>query len=164
MIIAIIIIAALIVAICFSAVLLFGAPYLPTLAPQVQAALKLADLKPNQSLIELGCGDGRVLIAAAEAGLSVTGYEINPILALIAWLRTRKYGGKVKVEWGNFWHKQWPETDAVFVFLLDKYMKRLDTLCIQNTSRPLKLVSFAFKVPDRKPVKVLNGVYLYVYR
>ncbi|HET8991762.1 MAG TPA: hypothetical protein VFN31_01875 [Candidatus Saccharimonadales bacterium] len=153
-----------IILICFAGVLLFGAPYLPTLAPQVESALKLADLKPGQTILELGCGDGRVLIAAAQSGINSIGYELNPLLAFIAWLRTRRYGARVKVVWGNFWQAEWPATDGIFVFLLDRYMKRLDKRCIQYNNKPLKLVSFAFKVPNRKPDKVANGVYLYVYR
>lgn len=47
------------VIICFSAVLLFGAPYVPTLSPQVKAALELADLKPGQTLLELGAATAR---------------------------------------------------------------------------------------------------------
>jgi hypothetical protein len=77
-----------VVFICFAGVILFGAPYLPTLKPQIHAALELANLRPGQTLIELGCGDGRVLIAAAHTGIKSIGYELNPLLALIAWIRT----------------------------------------------------------------------------
>jgi SAM-dependent methyltransferase len=148
----------------FAFVLMFGAPYLPTLAPQIESALKLANLKDDQIMLELGCGDGRVLIAAAKTGATVIGYELNPLLALIAWLRTRRYGKKVKVVWGNFWLHEWPVTDVVFVFLLDKYMKKLDKICVQYPHKPLKLVSFAFRVPDRHVDKSEKGVFLYIYR
>src|SRR5688572_25475247 len=95
-------------AVCFAGVLLFGAPYLPTLRPQVKAALELAELRKGETLLELGCGDGKVLIAAARQGIKAVGYELNPLLALLAWLRTRRYGGNVKVVWGNFWREDWP--------------------------------------------------------
>jgi SAM-dependent methyltransferase len=72
----------------FAAVIFFGAPYLPTLRPQIQAAFALLELKPGQTLLELGCGDGKVLVAAAEAGYKAVGIELNPILALVAWART----------------------------------------------------------------------------
>jgi SAM-dependent methyltransferase len=88
---------------CFSFVLLFGAPFLPTLKPQIESALALLDLRPDQVMLELGCGDGRVLIAAAERGICGIGYELNPILAFIAWLRTRRFKGKVKVYCVDYW-------------------------------------------------------------
>lgn len=148
---------------CFCGVILVGAPYLPTLKPQVGYALDLANLKPGQRLIELGCGDGRVLVAAAERGIVCVGYELNPILAITAWLRTRKYGSQVKVVVGNFWRRDWPETDAVFVFLLGRYMKKLNKKCIQYRHKPFKLVSVAFKIPEKKIVREKRGIYLYLY-
>ncbi|MDB5185397.1 MAG: hypothetical protein JWN38_1205 [Candidatus Saccharibacteria bacterium] len=146
---------------CFGGVLLYGAPYLPTLNKQVQAALELADLKSGETLLELGCGDGKVLIAAAERGWQAVGYELNPLLALVAWMRTRRYGKRVRVVCGNFWSAQWPPSQAVFVFLLPKYMKRLSNKIIQDCDDSVKLVSFAFPVPGAKPVRQLEGVFLY---
>ncbi len=152
------------VLVCFAGVLAVGAPYLPTLKPQVQTALELAELQPGQSLLELGCGDGRVLIAAAKHGLQATGYELNPLLAAIAWLRTRRYRKQVKVVWGNFWRQPWPEADAAFTFLLPKYMAKLDKICAAYPRKPFKLVSFAFTIPGTKPKKSAKGVFLYEYR
>lgn len=148
---------------CFGGVLLAGAPYLPTLSPQVQTALQLAQLKKGQTLLELGCGDGKVVIAAARQGAYVIGYELNPLLAAVAWLRTRRYRRQVRIIWGNFWHKSWPPADTIFVFLLPKYMKKLDKKVIQYKHKPVKLVSCAFVIPDRPPADAKNGVYLYLY-
>jgi ribosomal protein L11 methylase PrmA len=67
---------------CFGFVLIFGAPYLPTLDKPMKAALELAELKPGQTLLELGCGDGKVLIAAAKQGVHATGFELNPLLVI----------------------------------------------------------------------------------
>lgn len=150
--------------ICFAGVLLFGAPYLPTLKPQVTAALALADLKPGDTLLELGCGDGKVLIAAARAGLNVVGYELNPLLAAFCWLRTRRYRKQVRIIWGDFWNKPWPKAEAIFVFLLPRYMEKLNKKCIQYAFKPVKLVSFAFAIPDFEPDKKKSGVFMYRYK
>jgi SAM-dependent methyltransferase len=153
----------LVILLSFGVVIFYGAPYLPTLTPQVTTALKLVDLKPGQTLLELGCGDGKVLIAAAKANLQVVGYELNPVMAFIAWLRTRRYRRQVTVVWANVWTAKWPPADGIFVFLLPKFMKKLDTKVMQTYDKPVKLVSFAFKIPNRQPVQVKDGVFLYQY-
>ncbi|HEX4774845.1 MAG TPA: class I SAM-dependent methyltransferase [Candidatus Saccharimonadales bacterium] len=147
----------------FGGVLLVGAPYLPTLAPQVKVALELAALKPGQTLLELGCGDGRVVLAAAKKGINVIGYELNPWLATVAWLRTRRYTRNVQIIWGDFWRRPLPPAEAVFVFLLPKYMARLDRKLKRDFHQPVKLVSFAFSIPKKEPVTLKDGVLLYYY-
>ena len=147
----------------FTFVIAFGAPFLPTLSPQVGRALDLIDLKPGETLLELGSGDGRVLMAAAARGLNVVGYELNPFLVLYSWLRTRRYRRQVKIVWRNFWKVDWPPAEGIFVFLLNPYMKRLDKKITQEMSKNVKVVSFAFHIPGRKPAKESNGLYLYKY-
>lgn len=157
------IIIALVIVFSFGLVVFFGAPYLPTLTPQVQAALRLADLKPGDMLLELGCGDGKVLMAAAEQGIKTVGYELNPLLAAFAWLRTRRHRKLVTVVWGDFWRAKWPPAQAIFVFLLPKYMEKLDKKVVQYSRNDVKLVSFAFEITGKKPTAVEEGVFLYTY-
>lgn len=157
----------IILAVCFGLVLLRGAPYLPTLTPQVGTALDLVDLKPGQTLLELGCGDGKILIAAAKRGINVVGYELNPVMAFIAWARTLRYRDRVRVVWGDFWVVDWPAADGIFVFLLDRYMEKLNTKIVQSygkSGKTIKLVSFAFHIPSRKPAAEKQGLFLYEYK
>lgn len=156
-------VAACLLIIAFGFVVLFGAPYLPTLRKQIDDAFDLLDLKPGQTILELGCGDGRILQAAAKRGLKAVGYEINPILVIVSRLRTLRYGKQIKVVWGDYWHEEWPPADGIFVFLLDRYMKKLDKKIIQWNEDTVKLVSFAFKVPHKKATKTKNGLFLYTY-
>lgn len=147
----------------FTFVIIFGAPFLPTLSEHIPRALDLIDLKQGQTLLELGSGDGRVLAAAAERGLRAVGYEINPILVMISRFRTRKYGDRVQVIRGNYWTKSWPHVDGIFVFLLQPYMQKLDKKITQQYNTHIKLVSFAFHIPDREPTKKRLGLFLYNY-
>ncbi len=145
------------------AVLLFGAPYMPTLKKQQEIALDLLDLKQGQVVYDLGCGDGRFLTAAARRGLKAVGYELNPFIALIAWTSTRRYRRQVKVKWGNFWKANIGEADGIFVFLLDRFMPQLDKKVKAEAKAGIKLVSHAFKIPGKKANLKKSALFLYKY-
>lgn len=147
----------------FGVVVFFGAPYLPTLSNTKKNALDLLDLKPGQTLLELGSGDGRVMVSAAQRGLYVIGYELNPLLVLISIYQTRKFRSQVKIIWGNFWNKEWPECDAIYVFLIDKYMDKLDKKIRTHYKKPILVASNSFKISGKKPLKESHSVYLYGY-
>lgn len=149
----------------YALVLPFGAPFLPTLKKQSSEALDLLDLKSGQVFVDLGCGDGRLLVLAASRGLRAVGYELNPFLALYAWARTRRYGRRVKVKWANFWRADLSDADGVFVFLIGHFMRRLDKLLSQySNNHQIKLVSNSFKIPGKKPLRHQGALYLYVYK
>ena len=154
---------AILLILAYGAVLLFGAPYFPSLKPHIKAALNLLDLKPGQVVYDLGCGDGRFLKAAAKQGIKSIGYELNPFVFAYAWLTTRRYRKLAKVRYGDFWKADLSKADAVFVFLLDKYMGQLDAKLQKEGKKGLKLASHTFKIPGKKIVKQDYGVYLYRY-
>jgi precorrin-6B methylase 2 len=157
-------VAILLILLAFQFVVLFlGAPYVPTLSKQRENALDLLDLKKGQMLIDLGCGDGAMLVSAAQRGIKCVGYEINPLLAYIAWARTRRYGSKVKIIRGNFWQKKWPQADAVFVFLTERYMERLNQNMKNRFKKPVKLVTYGFSISSKKASATKGACFLYRY-
>jgi hypothetical protein len=149
----------------FGLVVFRGAPYLPTMPAQVDIALDLLGLEKGQTLLELGSGDGIVLKKAAQRGLNVIGIELNPLLVIITYIRCWKYRKQVTIIWGDYWRKPWPASDGMYVFLLDKYMKKLDKKVIQyRKDVPYPLVSFTFKIPDKHTIRSKNGIHLYLYK
>jgi len=155
--------AAILLILAYGAVLMFGAPYFPSLRPHIKAAFELLELNKGEVVYDLGCGDGRFLKEAARHSFAAVGYELNPFVFAYAWLTTRRYGHNVTVRFGNFWTADISKADAVFVFLLDKYMAKLDIKLTAEAKKGLKLASHTFKVPNRRPAAKKYGVYLYVY-
>lgn len=154
----------LVVVLLFGFVVIFGAPYVPTLKPQIEIALDMLDLKPGQTLVEVGSGDGRVLLAAAKRGLCVVGYELNPILVLVSLWRTRSMRGRVKVVWGDALTKSWPPADGLYIFGVAGIMPKVYKKIVQSNEKPVKVASFSFEIPGQRPVAVKKGVYLYTVR
>jgi len=143
----------------------FGPAYVPTLRLHREVALDLLDLQPGQTLLDLGSGDGRILIAAAERGWKAVGIELSPLLYIISRVRTWPYRKQVRIIWGNYFLTQWPPADGIFSFMIQYQMKRLDQhINDWRQGRKVRLASFAFKVPGKTPTKEQDAVYLYEYK
>jgi hypothetical protein len=154
----------LIIVLVFGLVVFFGPPYLPTLRVQTNVALDLLHLKPGQTLLELGSGDGRVVRAAAARGLQVVGVELNPLLVIISRIVTWRYRDKVRIIWGSYWHVTWPEADGIFTFMIGRQMTTLDAHIEAWHTKPLQLASFAFAIPGKQPAEENRGIFLYTYK
>lgn len=149
----------------FALVLLVGAPYVPTLPKQKSAAIAaaLADAK-SPLLYELGSGDGTVMLAAAKLGVRSVGYELNPIMWAISYARLWRYRTLADVRFGDFWTKNIADADVIFVFLHPRFMKKLDKKITQEARKKIKLISFAFEVPGKKPDATTDGLFIYIYK
>ena len=155
---------AILLIIAYGLVIFFGAPFLPTLRAERERAFDLLNLKKGQLFVDLGSGDGIMLVMAAQRGLRAVGYEINPFLWFYSWLRTRRYGRKVKVKMVSFWRADLSDADGIFVFLITHHMKHLDLLLsARQSKKKLKVVSNSFKIPGRKIRQTSGPMFLYEY-
>jgi hypothetical protein len=154
----------LVIVLIFGLVVFFGPPYLPTLRVQTNTALDLLDLKSGQTLLELGSGDGRVIRAAAARGLQVVGIELNPLLVIISRIVTWRYRKQVRILWGSYWQVTWPEADGIFTFMIRRQMIKLDDRIQTWHHKPMRLASFAFVIPGKRPIKEEKGIFLYSYK
>lgn len=88
----------LLVALLLALTLFFGAPFVPSKRNQLDDLFKwIAQNRvgSKSEFVDLGAGTGTALVVAQRHGFQVVGYEINPILWLIGWLRVRKNGGRM---------------------------------------------------------------------
>jgi hypothetical protein len=160
-----IIILVFVIILVFGGVVVVGAPYLPTLNKQAEDALDLLDLNKGQVMLELGSGDGKVLLVAAKRGIYSVGYEINPILVILTKIRSWRYRELISVKWQNYWNADWPNSDGMYVFLTQRYMNKLNKKVMQynNKTIPYKLVCNAYVIPNKKPNATKTGLSLYIY-
>lgn len=128
----------------------------------------LYDFQPDDVLVDLGSGDGRMLLAAAHRSVKSVGYELNPLLAAISWLRLRSVRHLAQVRCRDFWLTPLPnDTAVVFVFLASPFMKKLDKHMAREVKRlgkDLTLISYGVKVDGRPVDKELGGFVAYHYK
>lgn len=149
--------------IAFALSAIIGVPFLQTHLPQAKRMVELAELKPGMTALDLGSGAGRLMFLAAQSGAKVIGYELNPFLALLTKFRIIKKGLKnsVSVRCQSLYNANLKSADVVFVFLFPKPMARLAPRFFSELKPGAKIISYAFKIPDRIPVHEEQGIFVY---
>jgi SAM-dependent methyltransferase len=148
--------------------------YIPLPPRGVAAVVKALALAGNvaSSLVDLGCGDGRVLEAALRdhQNLRGIGVEINPLVALLARWRLRRLSGRARIIRGNLLQTDLRQVTRVFTYLNHPTMAALEAKLEQELPKGSQLVSCDFPLPTRKPTKTLKigeswqlGQTLYIY-
>lgn len=130
-------------------VLFFGAPYVPSNQEDVKKIVLLANIKKGEKAVDLGSGDGRLVIALARAGAEAHGYEINPFLVWLARRNIRKAGLEEKafIHWKSFWSENLNNFDIVTVYGIGNIMKRLEVKLRKELKKDSRVVSSSFIFP-----------------
>ncbi|HLH43796.1 MAG TPA: class I SAM-dependent methyltransferase [Bryobacteraceae bacterium] len=131
-------------------------PYLPTTEPAVQAMLKLAGVKSGDIVYDLGCGDGRIVVAAAkDFGARAVGIDINPERIAEARANAKRAGveNRVRFEEGDLFTADIHEATVVTLFLLSSVNQRLRPKLQAELQPGARIVSNTFDMGDWKPDK-----------
>jgi SAM-dependent methyltransferase len=131
-------------------------PYVPTTDLAVAAMLKLADVKKSDVVYDLGCGDGRIVIAAAkQLGARGVGIDINPERIREANENARKAGVEklVRFEENDLFQADIRGASVVTLFLLPEINLKLRPKLLRDLKPGTRIVSNTFDMGDWKPDK-----------
>ena len=129
-------------------------PYIPTTEAAVHEMLKLASVKSSDLVYDLGCGDGRLVIAAAkEYGARGVGIDINPDRIREANENARKSGVEnlVRFEENDLFKADIHEASVVTLFLLNSVNLQLRPKLLQELKPGTRIVSNTFRMGDWLP-------------
>lgn len=161
-----------------------GAPYAPTFMAAIKRAFSYISLGPHDVIVDLGAGDGRVLIAAGERGAQGIGYELSPIMWFVVWLRLKflslRSGSRRepktapalkpahKIYMRNFFKQKLPpQTTIIFAFLMPEHMAQVKQFLSRQQLPNLRYVLiYAFPFPDLRAYHIIHEPKcsrLYVY-
>jgi len=145
---------------------LYGLPSVPTKQERIRKALKLVNLQPNETIYDLGAGDGRVLlIAAREFNAKAVGIEIGPVQCALIWLRAAAsgFGNHIQVKWGNYLKADLSQADVVFLYATSKEVLR-DAPYLEKQMKPgSRLVSISADFPEWEPAVIDDRDLIFVY-
>jgi len=144
-------------------------PYVPTPQVVVERMLELAKIKPGDTVIDLGSGDGRIMITAAQKyGARGVGIDIDPERVQEATANVRKAGvaDRVKIIRGDLFEADISPATVVTLYLLTELNLKLRPKLLRDLNPGTRVVSHAFAMGDWKPERTadVSGTTVYLWR
>jgi SAM-dependent methyltransferase len=133
--------------------------YLPTPDRVVSAMLRTARVGPQDLVYDLGCGDGRIVIAAAkEFGARGVGIDIDPVRVAEATANARQAGVTDRVRFlvQDFFESDLHEATVVTLYLVTSVNLRLRPKLRSELPPGTRVVSHAFNMGDWEPEQTLD--------
>ena len=133
--------------------------YIPCTTEVVEAILQLAKINSDDIIYDLGCGDGRVLIAAAQKyGSRGIGIDIDPERVEDARIKALKNRISQNLEFyqQDLFTSNFSDATVVFVYLLPHLNLRLRSQLWQQLKPGTRVVSRDFDMGDWHPLKQLK--------
>ncbi len=133
----------------------------PSEADAVEAALDLAGVGPGDRFVDLGCGDGQVVLAAARRGALASGIEADPDLVDEARSHLTAAGVEADLRVGDLLDPALPlDADVYFTYLAPATLQRLHPRLAGQ--RGARLVTVDFAVPGLTPTRRSGPARLYL--
>ena len=131
-------------------------PYVPTPPEVVRAMIALAGVKAGDVVYDLGCGDGRIVIAAVQVpGVRGVCVDIDPERIVESRQNARAAGVEGRITFVRADLFQTPIADAtvVMMYLLPEVNMRLRPRLRTELRPGTRIVSHAFSMGDWKPTR-----------
>jgi SAM-dependent methyltransferase len=143
-------------------------PYVPTSQSIVDAMLKLAKVTKADTVYDLGCGDGRIVITAAKQfGASGVGIDINPERIKEANANAVKAGVTKKVKFieGDLFETDFSNASVVTLYLLPAVNLKLRPKLLEQLKPGTRIVSHSFDMGDWQPEQTVqvDGATIYFW-
>lgn len=129
-------------------------PYVATLGDMVDRMLAIADVRASDHVVDLGCGDGRIVVAAArERGATGYGVDIDPRRIREAQANARRAGvwEKVRFEVRDLFATPIADASVVTLYLLPEINLRLRPRLLAELRPGTRIVSHDFDMGDWQP-------------
>lgn len=146
-------------------------PYIPTYEDVVEEIIGLVPVKPGSLVIDLGCGDGRIVRAYNQKYQAKgRGYEIKILTFLWAKFLSRK-NKDVEILRQDFFKSDLSRADLIFCYLYPEIMEKLSPKFQKELKPEARIVSYCFQIPGWIPEQTFDlkkphkpGKKLYIYR
>lgn len=138
-------------------------PYVPSSWERLKTMIELAAVEPGERTLDLGSGDGRVVIAMAKLGAEAYGYEINSDLVREARenIENENISNRAFIFNKDYWFEDLSSFDIVTIYGITGVMERLEKKLRNELKSGAKVVSNFFTFPTWPHTYKKNDIYVY---
>ena len=132
--------------------------YEPTPMGVVETMLDMAQVKKDDVVYDLGCGDGRIVVAAGQRGASGIGIEIDP--RLVEWAKANvlaeRVGERVSIRNQDLFLTDLSPATVIALYILPEMNNRLRPKMWRELKLGARVVANGFEVPGWVPDRVVD--------
>ncbi len=135
------------------------APYYPTPETVVERMLQLGQLKPGEKMFDLGSGDGRIVIMAAQKfKADATGVEFDDSLYKQSTEKIRSLGlsATARIIHGDLLKQDYSSADLLTVYLLPMSNDKVTPMLEKQLRKGARVVAHDFEFSAWKPEKIVD--------
>jgi trans-aconitate methyltransferase len=142
--------------------------FVPTPQKVITAMLQMAKVTRKDTVYDLGCGDGRIVVTAARRfGARAVGIDIDPERVVEARRRVHRAGveRKVEIREGDLFEADLSNATVVTLYLLPSLNVKLRPKLLRELRPGTRIVSQSFDMGDWKPAahRVVDGTDVYLW-
>ncbi len=135
------------------------APYYPTPELIVKKMLEVGGLKAGEKMFDLGSGDGRIVVMAAQKfGADATGVELDTDLWKQSTEKIRRLGleKQARIVHGDILQQDYSSADLIAVYLLPISNDKVRPILDKQLKKGTRIVAHDFEFSDWTPVKTVD--------
>ena len=134
------------------------APYYPTPLTVVERMLDLGQLKAGEKMFDLGSGDGRIVIMAAQKyHADATGVELDSDLVASSQAKLRQLGLKTaRIVYGDILKQDYSSANLITVYLLPESNIKVRPILEEQLKKGTRIVAHDFVIGGWTPVKTVT--------
>ncbi len=133
------------------------APWVPIFNKDINRAITLINLGPNEKFIDLGCGNGRLCFAVSKKTTgTVYGIELAWPLYVTCKIRQFYYNKKnIQFIFGNLFKINFADYNVLYIYgLPDKIKNGLSDKIAKEAKQGTRIISYCFEIPNLKLIKI----------
>jgi len=141
-----------------------GPPFVPTLKRDLVKLFDELNIGSKDHLVDLGAGDGRVMLLALQRGARASGVEISWPLVMFARFRLRKYHKRHNLQVGNLLKYNLPDdTTHIFLFTANNMVRTIENYLIKNrkSNKKVTVISYGYELEKLGSAKRVGAFNIY---